>query len=157
MKRKNINAKKTFVLVLGILTSCAFPAGVVATVLGATAEKTLIMVLGLVLLVVSFFALPFVWIAFGSIVTKSKIYNCIVARGVTDVNTLGQIFGKNPQEITNIINALIAKGYLDYTLLYNEIEKPLIATQNKCPNCGAFMLKDDQNLICPYCQSSFKN
>ena len=156
MKKKNIEKKKNFTLVLCVLISALFPLGIVATVLGAVKEKILIMVLGLVFLVGSFFSLPFVWLVFGSLVTKSRIYKSITQKGITDVNTLAKIHAKNPSEITQIINWLIAKGYLNYTLLYDKIEKELVETSVKCPNCGAILKESKNNLICEYCQSKFE-
>ena len=155
MKKKNIKKVKNAILILSILISVAFPAGIVATVLGAVNENTLIMVLGLVFLVVSFFALPFTWIGFGGLVTKSKIYEAITVRNVTDINTLAQIFNKHPNEIRNAVNKLISKGYLEYTLLYDKIEKPL-TQKSKCPNCGANLKKENGKLICEYCKSEYE-
>ncbi|MBQ7408647.1 MAG: hypothetical protein IJW13_05180 [Clostridia bacterium] len=156
MKRKSIVKKKNFILILGILISAAFPLGVVATVLGAVNENTPIMVLGLVGLILSFFAIPFVWIAFGGLVTKSKIWYSIVKRGITDVNTLANIFNLQPQAVTNVIKNLISKNYLDYTLLYKKIESEIKQTNIKCFNCGAVLKENENEYFCEYCFSKFK-
>ena len=156
MKKKNIVKKKNRVFFISLLTSIAFPCGIVATVLGAINELVLVMVLGLVFLVVSFFALPFTWIAFASLVTKSKIVQKITKEKITDINTLASIFNKQPQEVENVINDLIAKGYLDYTLLYDKVEeKPLTERKAKCPNCGAVLINKKDKLICEYCNSEY--
>ena len=115
-------------------------------------KRTLRVVLGIVFLVVSFFSLPFVWIAFGGLVGKCRIAEAIEKRGITDINTLAQIFAKNPQEVINTVNSLIAKGYLDYTLLYDKIQKN---GQIKCPNCGAPIKVDKEKRFCEYCKTNF--
>ncbi len=155
MKRKNITKTKNVVLILSILTSVAFPAGIVGTILGAVNHLTFILVLGIIATVLGFFGLPFVWLGFAGLVTKNKIWTSIVKHGVTDINTLAQIHNKQPQEIRDIINSLISKGYLEYTLLYDKIEKDVTAN-TKCPNCGAPLTESEEKFYCPYCKATFK-
>ena len=150
---KNIIRTKNIVFFISLLTSIGFPAGVVALILGATNEKTLLMVLGLILLVVCFFALPFVWLKFASLLPKARLVNAVTKKGVKDIDVLANIFRKTPQEITIILNDLIAKGYLDHSVLYEEEVKSVVTY--KCPNCGAPLIVKENSRVCEYCSAVY--
>ena len=155
MKKKDIRKKKNCVLFFAILTSVALPAGIVATVLGATCDKTAVMIIGLVALVLSFFALPFVWLFFASMNFKAKLVFVIEKKAITDVINLAEIFNKHAEEITRVLNELITSGFINPNLFY-KIKESEKLSELKCFNCGAKLIETEDKFVCNYCKSEFK-
>ena len=158
---KKIKRIKLVSLIFAILTSIAFPLSLVGLILGAVNKLYFLMILGIVIMASSFFALPFVWLAFGSLVTKNRICYQILVNGVRDLDRLSTILSKSTGEINYTINKLIAKGYLPHnvmevdSLTLSEAELKFNLSKNKCPNCGAPLKKKRGVKVCEYCLSEF--
>jgi len=158
---KKIRRVKLISLLFAIFTSVAFPVSLVGLILGAVNKIYFLMIIGIVVMAGSFLALPFVWLAFGSLVTKNRVCYQILVNGVRDLDRLSTILSKPVNEINYIINKLIAKGYLPHnvmevdTIVNTEEELKFSLSKNKCPNCGAPLKKKRGVKVCEHCLSEF--
>ncbi|MDR3215963.1 MAG: DUF3040 domain-containing protein [Clostridiaceae bacterium] len=147
-------------LLILIIFSALFVAGIPAIPLGFANGLAWLGVIGIVFVAGGFFGLPIGWTFLGEKRRQQTIVSAVVEDGLTDVKELAANFGKSEKamrgDLVMIFNKRYITGYkfnADKTALI-PFEKAEIKKNNgrKCEFCGA-VLTGKVEEKCPYCGS----
>lgn len=151
---KSLKKNTIVALLVAILLTVCFPAGILGIIFGATKHITALLIVGIVATVLGFYVMPIMWIKFGELKSLQGLLTSIENDNIYDVKTLSTQLSKTVEQTQNDINTLIQKRYLTGFLF---VEKQHLEPNNnqkksqgnKCPNCGSLMSKDADH--CEYC------
>lgn len=155
MKKLNSVIKKLFYFALGL--SIGFPLGVVLIIIGATNHQLLLLILGIMLSVLGFYAMPILWIQYGEKQMYKSLLSIIENEYIYSVEDLALQTGKPQNKVRNIIKHLINNQYLSGYIFKNDVlqvnnnAKQKHNANKKCPNCGAKLRYCDGEYVCDYC------
>jgi len=160
LKRK-LNSQMIVAIVLSVL----FVAGIPMTVLGAVNGLMWLMIFGIIFVVFGFYGAPLVWVSFGVNKWKQALYLTIIEDNILEVSALSLTLNKNPRDVQNAITWLINKRYLkgfyfdgeklSSSKVYKDTEIEILT----CPNCGAnveILLENaSSRIVCEHCGTKF--
>lgn len=166
--KKNIKKDCTLKLLLSILLTVCFVAGIPLIISGAK-SSTILLVLGIVMTVLGFYGSPMAWINYGKICSEKSIYFAITEDNLLSAKEIASNLGRQEKEIIELINHLISSRFLTGYKLDENGKLTKLAKQKeeqeshqkelksrKCPNCGATLTKTkDNKYICKYCGVEF--
>ena len=151
---KNLKKSINIYLLISLLLTICFPAGVVGIIFGASRHITALLVGGIIATVLGFYVMPMMWIKFAELKSWQGLLTAIESDNIYDVATLSTQLAKSQEQIQNDVNSLIQKRYLTgYLFVDKQHLEPNNNTKktqgNKCPNCGSLISKDAE--YCEYC------
>ncbi len=157
--RINKKIRLLFGFALGL--SIGFPAGVLGIVFGAVLGMIPLLVLGILLTVGGFYAMPILWIKYGERRGDRALLFMIEQEHLYTVKALALQTGQKESAIREKIKSLILShiltGYLfrDDILELNENQKQTEGSRRtkKCDHCGALMAFDGLFFRCEYCKN----
>lgn len=147
-------------LILSLVFTVMFVAGIPAIILCATNGITWGLVLGIVATVLGFYGCPILWVNYGNELKNYRIANMIVEQNITDIAMLANNCGENVEEMRKTVNLLISKLYIKGFVLEGTTLKPTVKKQEvvdrvfTCPACGAKNGKSAKQ--CKYCGTEFE-
>lgn len=166
-KRKVISIEKDIKnkLLLSIIASVLFVVGIPVTILGATNSLWIIMAIGIAFIVFGFYGAPLLWVSYGNIRTLKRVVDAVNEENLNTNEEIAKQLQINVRQVKIYITQAIKKKYLtgflyDGTTLTANNKEPSKrkVLENKCPNCGATMQKNNDNeWICQYCGSHFEH
>lgn len=168
--KKDIKKDCRKLLVVSIVLSAMFVAGIPFIVLGATNLSSgggyvFLMIVGIVFTAVGFYGTPICWVQYGEKVSLKNLYEIITVDKMYNVKELSQNLNKNEKTIANQITTLIQKRYLvgftfvdrqELKVSDNVSKNTKIVNTKKCPNCGANLTISGNTGVCEYCNATFE-
>ena len=162
---KTVRTKKISMLIWSIFSSVCLVAGVPLIVIGAL-NNLAVMIIGLVLVVVNFYAVPFLWIGFGNVAGYYRLVQSVELDNLYTTKEIASAINKPVDKTAEQIRLAIQKRYLvgykfieNERLVLNENEK-LIADGYKvykCSSCGgSTAIKNGEVKKCSYCGSKIE-
>ncbi len=158
-----INKKLRLLFSFALALSIGFPLGVLGIIFGAVFGIVFLLVLGILLTVSGFYAMPLLWVRYAErrgdrtlliIIEKDYIYTVQglqTQTGYTEENIR--------QRLARMIHDRILVGYIfegdELILNNNERQKNAAPPAKKCPACGAQMIHDGEIYRCEYCLSTY--
>ena len=151
---KSLKKNIAITLLVSLLLTVCFPAGILGIVFGASKHTTALLVGGIIATVIGFYVMPFMWIKFSELKGLQSLLTSIENDNIYDVNTLSTQLSKPVLQIQTEVNTLIQKRYLTgFLFVDKQMLEPNNNTKkiqgNKCPNCGSLISKDAGH--CEYC------
>ena len=158
---KDLNKSITILLILALILTVCFPAGVVGIVLGASKGIKVLLVCGIIATVIGFYVMPVVWIKFAESKGLKTVLSAIENDNIYEVKALAQQLNGDEESIAEQINILIQKRYLKGYLFIdknhlelNNNKKQVRNSVIKCSNCGGEVSADCE--VCDYCGRRLK-
>ncbi len=155
----NMKKKINLLLFFGILSAILLVGGIPLIVIGA-GNNTFLLVTGIILTAVDFYACPILFSAYGSALSLNYTVQCILTEHIYNVNDIAVQTGKPKEIVRKDIRAAIEKRYITgllfdgEKLVYNNNAKAVgTIIRAKCSECGAPVdyYADEPNPTCPYC------
>ncbi len=161
MEKANKTVRLYFFFALGL--SIGFPLGVLGIIFGAINDIIPLLVFGIILAVLGFYAMPILWIKYAEHRSDRTLLSIIENEYIYTVSALADHTGYNEETVRTKIKRLIFKraliGYIfnGDELVLNTNENPAEKTMptRKCESCGATMIYDGNKYKCEYCLSVF--
>lgn len=158
---KDLNKTSGILLVVALILTVCFPAGVVGIVVGASKGVKILLVCGIIGTVVGFYVMPVVWIKFAETKGLKTVLSAIENDNIYEVKTLAQQLNSDNESIAQQINILIQKRYLRGYLFVdkehlelNNNKKQVKNSVVKCSNCGGEISAESE--VCDYCGRRIK-
>lgn len=158
---KSINTTFAFALALSI----GFPVGILCIIFGAVKGIIALLVIGIVLVVFGFYAMPLLWVRFAD-KRKDKAFMLMIERDyIYTVQGLSVQTGESEQNVRARIKRLINTHYLVGYLFQDDIlqlntnkkQDERSRRTSKCNQCGAMMYFDGLMFRCDYCGNTKKD
>lgn len=156
---KQAKSKCVLYLCMAICSAILLVAGIPTLIIGA-GRNTAMLVAGIVMIAVNFYACPILFIVYGS---AKSVYNTVrvIEDRVYTVKDIAMHTGKNEETVKNDVLKAINFGYLEgylfdgEKLTFNSNRKLGAETKvAKCENCGAtYEYLSTESGNCPYCGS----
>lgn len=159
---EKLNKKIRVCFIISLLLSILTPLSIVGIVLFAN-KSTLLLVISIAVLVISFYSLPLLWLHFANLKTMKRILNAIMKENIYSTEEIGRHLQMPEKNITTNINTLIKHMYLKgflfdgKTLSINKNKKQGKVFVNKCSECGAINKSQEVEYCCPYCGSKYED
>ncbi len=158
---KTINKKIRILFFFALALSIGFPAGILGIIFGGIKRMIPLMILGIVLVVAGFYAMPILWVQYANKRQDRTLLNMIEHEHIYTVQGLALQTGNNEKAVREKLKNMLRKrelvGYLlvDDTLELNTNVKQTAKTRRtqKCENCGAMTRFDGVKFVCDYCGS----
>lgn len=157
---KNIDKEIKKLLVISLLVSVLFVAGIPGIIIFASKGLTPLMVISIVAVAFGFYATPMFWLAYGNKIHERNLVR-LIESGITTLDGLSANFSGGG-DIRAGVMAVISKGYLKGYVLHDDgviekIKKEAVILTVKCPVCGGTATKIANNRYkCDYCKSVFE-
>lgn len=143
--------------------SLLFPVGVVGIVFGAilaTWYGWIMLAIGILLGLSGFYVMPILWVKFGEYKKMQRIARSITDEHVYYIDMLSQRFQVKPNEMCNMVRALIAHQYIQGYVFNNN--RFVMKLQQRtasvhCPNCGSNVNVYGADGVCEHCGTLVKN
>lgn len=155
---EHIQKTTRLLLIFAILSACLFIAGIPMIVLGAL-KNTFLMILGILLTVVGFYAAPILFVAYAAKKETRRLIFAVCCEHLTTLSDIALQISKSEETTAALIRKAIEKcdlvGYsFDGTALQvirrTDPMKKTILTE--CPSCGAQIRhRENDEVACPYC------
>lgn len=158
MKKVNKDARK--LLLISLLVSVLFVAGIPGIILGASNGLKPIMIISIVAVALGFYATPMLWVAYANKIHQRNLV-MLIESGITTLDGLAANFSGGGDMRASVM-AVISKGYLKGYILRDDgvierIKKEAVILTVKCPVCGGAATKiADNRYKCDYCGSVFE-
>ena len=148
-------------LLLAVLSSILFVAGIPMICIGASKGITAVLIMGIVFTGVDFYAMPVLWIAYGGKTAQKRLVFAITEEHITSVADLAVHLSSKKEDIAQSIKICVTKGYL---VGYFFDGKNILPNRHRAPDeqfvtaecrfCGAkFTYRAGEEAKCPYCES----
>lgn len=152
-------------LAAALISSILLVVGIPMLVIGAThlgawgAGGIVLMVVGIVLAAVDFYAMPLLWVAYGSRRVLAQVVFCIERRGLSTVERLASHLRAKEDDVRSWLDACFQKGYLDDYVRAGDTVTRLVPAPDptetehdaECPSCAARFTYRGVSGRCPYC------
>lgn len=162
---KKINKSVAILFAFSLLSTICFPLGIFSLIYGASNDIVALLVIGITLTVVCFFAIMILWVFFGLQMANKNLIKHITSQDIHLLSALAQNLGQNQNQLKSNVQNLINKGYLLNYAIINDIiinktapnYDQLLAKHTgnlhtvKCPGCGAFSQLVFGTGECSYC------
>ncbi len=157
---ETIERSLTQKLIISIVVSVLFVAGIPMIPLGATSGIIPVMVAGIVFVAAGFYATPLLWVNYGHTVTLRRIVYAIKKEYLYSVGEIAAQLSMKEKEVSELVSECFKKelltGYIRQgdNILRNEgtpIEEQVTAVA--CLSCGAKFSYQGKSGFCPYCGS----
>ena len=152
---------KNTIFALSLIMSIGFPVGILFFFfLFSNSSKsflfTLMAVLGIILVVLGFYVMPIMWVRFAHYSFVQRVVIAVTEEHIYNVKELAGLLNKKEQEIKDVIHFCINKRYItgvkfENGVLENIHRKESSGKTYKCDSCGGMMIREDKELVCPYC------
>lgn len=160
---KKINKNTKTILIWSVIISLMLVVGIPMIILGAIKSIWFVLVIGIIFTVIGFYGTPIIWVYFANTKVLQRVVEIINNEHLLKVSEIAQHLQLSEQQIkmhiTNAIKKNFLQGYIfdGLELKENKEEKNKFEKllKNKCPNCGANLIKIDNGNKCEYCGSEF--
>ena len=160
---KKINKNTKTILIWSVIISLMLIVGIPMIILGAIKSIWFVLVIGIIFTVIGFYGTPIIWVYFANTKVLQRVVEIINNEHLLKVSEIAQHLQLSEQQIkmhiTNAIKKNFLQGYIfdGLELKENKEEKNKFEKllKNKCPNCGANLIKIDNGHRCEYCGSEF--
>ena len=160
---KKINKNTKTILIWSVIISLMLVVGIPMIILGAIKSIWFVLVIGIIFTVIGFYGTPIIWVYFANTKVLQRVVEIINNEHLLKVSEIAQHLQLSEQQIkmhiTNAIKKNFLQGYIfdGLELKENKEEKNKFEKllKNKCPNCGANLIKIDNGHRCEYCGSEF--
>ena len=156
---KKINAKTIRLLCAAILSGVCLFGGIPVLVIGATNGITALIVTGIALIAINFYACPILLVSYTNVLMLKRTAKAVNEEHIYDVKNIALQTGKPEEFIKQQIRVCLEKGYIAGFLFDGEkltlnrnvkADKRLLSY--KCSNCGATITYySNEHPVCPYC------
>ncbi len=159
---QKISVKLRALLLSAVLSSILFVVGIPMIILGASNGITFLMVAGIVLTGVDFYAAPILWVTYGGKKTWRRVIFAVLSENILTVSGLSAQLALPEEEIRKILQGCVQECYLTgylfdgecLTLNTNKNPQDRILTA-ECESCGAKVTyRPGETPVCPYCGST---
>ncbi len=163
MQKLNRQIRRLFFISLAL--SVGFPLGVLGIVFGAVKWLIPLLVIGIVLTVGGFYAMPLLWVKYADRRHDRTLLFMIENEYIYTVSGLaaqaGYREGDVRDRIMRMIRTQILVGYLfqndTLELNTNRRQAGMRGTTMECPNCCATMVHDGELYRCAYCGNAIRD
>lgn len=150
-------------LIVALILTALFVAGIPAVVLGAVKRLWVVMGIGIFFAVVGFYGMPIAWVNYGSKSGLKRVVYAVTAENLLSVREIAAQLGKSEKNVRELLDDCFRLGYLGgYKRSGDEIvpneeydperERKPKTFATECPYCGAkFVRKVGEPAACPYC------
>ncbi len=152
MTELNKKIRLLFFFALGI--SIAFPLGLLGIIFGAVFGMIPLMVIGIVITVSGFYAMPILWVRYGERRGDRTLLFIIENERIYTVSELALQTGYKEDDVRNRIRRMIhGRSLVGYLFINDTLELniPAPPPTKKCTGCGAVMKHDGVKYRCEYC------
>ncbi len=155
---KKINNSIVISLIFGCILPFMFVGGILLIVFFA-GKNTLLMVLGIIGVVLGFYATPIVWTNYGGKKSYKRMLQLVYNENIYSIAELATQLGISEKNALQNVRYLINKGYLTGFLLVDEsylklnqnVKQEKTIRVIKCPSCGAKTKIENEKGVCEYC------
>lgn len=156
---KKINRKTSILLFAAIFSGICLFGGIPLIVIGATNEKVALLVLGIAMVAIDFYACPIFLIAYTNVLILKRTAKAVNEEHIYDVKNIAMQTGKPEEFIKQQIRVCLEKGYIvgflfdgEKLTLNRNVKADKQFLSYKCLNCGATVnYYSTEHPVCPYC------
>lgn len=147
-------------LIVAILLTVMFVAGVPMIVLGAQHKIYAVMGVGIAFTAIGFYGMPVGWVFFGSNVSLKRVVFAIVEENLFTVQEISSQLSMSEDTVRAFLDKAFNKGFLkgykrtgDIITVNDNVPDARREKVAECPNCGAKFTYTSLTARCPYCNS----